>query len=109
MDNHAIDLDETILNEAPAALLFSLGLSSCRCFGDGVTDDPLPKATIVTELIGSGSSTEILSFTLASETILTTSTLISTGDYPSRGPKGGDIEWPKRWDISHNLKSQLYK
>lgn len=49
VDNHAIDLNETRLNEAPAALLFSLGLSSCRCFEDGVTDDPLPKATIVTD------------------------------------------------------------
>lgn len=47
MDSLVIDLDETLLNEAPAALLFSLGLSPCRCFGDGVTDDPLPKATIV--------------------------------------------------------------
>lgn len=35
VDNHTIDLIETLLNEAPAALLFYLGFSSCRCFEDG--------------------------------------------------------------------------
>lgn len=35
VDNRTIDLIETLLNEAPAALLFSLGFCWCRCFEDG--------------------------------------------------------------------------